>query len=445
MKRLLQHLPALALIVMSTVTVFAQQSKLYVEEFAIKKGEVKEISIYLDNPNYTFSAMQFDMYLSGGIKLVEENRKPHIYPSNRIPGVPGHIDEDDAPSFVKSSNWMKDGAFRYLFYNSYGLPVSGSKGVLFTMEVTTDETFSANTPAFISFKNVRLSDFEDTSTSFRPQETTTRVYQAKNLHDIFTADSEGTKCFIDETLKILAIGHDKSGQDYAFATDGYDHWIKLLFPDGNKTLQAGCTYSGGTIGGIVSDATLNPTITIEGEVNYEACYDDGAIFVDKPIYDFSQSMDLHPNQIIDITGHYFINSDGKPAISHWSGYTGTRGTTIEISTDLCPGVNFTEQQYHFAEAVVQLKPAKESPAGRPAMVAPSATSDYANYVIYPIVAESNAGTIITAINDINPNASVKSVRFINTAGIEAATPFSGINIVVTTYSDGTTRTTKIVK
>jgi|GEM_PF-288043 len=40
---------------------------------------------------------------------------------------------------------------------------------------------------------------------------------------------------------------------------------------------------------------------------------------------------------------------------------------------------------------------------------------------------------------------VASVRYFNTAGQESGEPFSGINIVVTTYTDGTTSTTKVLR
>lgn len=40
---------------------------------------------------------------------------------------------------------------------------------------------------------------------------------------------------------------------------------------------------------------------------------------------------------------------------------------------------------------------------------------------------------------------VQSVRYYNVAGIEAATPHDGINIVVTTYTDGTTDSRKVIK
>lgn len=54
-------------------------------------------------------------------------------------------------------------------------------------------------------------------------------------------------------------------------------------------------------------------------------------------------------------------------------------------------------------------------------------------------------TIPTAISTVNANAQVESVRYYNTIGVESETPFQGLNIVVTRYSDGTTTTTKMIR
>lgn len=50
----------------------------------------------------------------------------------------------------------------------------------------------------------------------------------------------------------------------------------------------------------------------------------------------------------------------------------------------------------------------------------------------------------TAIESIN-TSNVKSVRYYNAAGVESATPFQGVNIVVREMTDGSKTTTKIVK
>ncbi len=51
----------------------------------------------------------------------------------------------------------------------------------------------------------------------------------------------------------------------------------------------------------------------------------------------------------------------------------------------------------------------------------------------------------TRIENVNTNKEVKSVRYYNTLGIESTTPFQGVNIIVTTFTDGTSVTGKVIK
>ena len=53
--------------------------------------------------------------------------------------------------------------------------------------------------------------------------------------------------------------------------------------------------------------------------------------------------------------------------------------------------------------------------------------------------------IPTAVKSVNVNREVKSVTYVNSLGMHSSQPFSGVNVVVTRYTDGTTTTTKIVK
>ncbi|MBR1551375.1 MAG: starch-binding protein [Muribaculaceae bacterium] len=54
--------------------------------------------------------------------------------------------------------------------------------------------------------------------------------------------------------------------------------------------------------------------------------------------------------------------------------------------------------------------------------------------------------VATAITDLVANdAQVTNVRYINMAGVESATPFQGVNMVVTTYSNGNTTVAKVIK
>ena len=51
----------------------------------------------------------------------------------------------------------------------------------------------------------------------------------------------------------------------------------------------------------------------------------------------------------------------------------------------------------------------------------------------------------SGIDQITGNKMVERVRYINLAGQESDTPFEGVNIVVTTYTDGTSTTAKVMK
>ena len=50
----------------------------------------------------------------------------------------------------------------------------------------------------------------------------------------------------------------------------------------------------------------------------------------------------------------------------------------------------------------------------------------------------------TSVDELNGSKTVAGVRYYNMAGQEMAQP-SGMTIQVTTYSDGTTATTKVIK
>lgn len=51
----------------------------------------------------------------------------------------------------------------------------------------------------------------------------------------------------------------------------------------------------------------------------------------------------------------------------------------------------------------------------------------------------------TGVNDVNAAKTVASVKYYNINGQESATPFEGINVVVTNYTDGSKNVTKVVK
>lgn len=63
---------------------------------------------------------------------------------------------------------------------------------------------------------------------------------------------------------------------------------------------------------------------------------------------------------------------------------------------------------------------------------------------YLITITAADGGVLTAVDDVKVERQAVGVRYVNLQGAQSAKPFDGINIVVTTYSDGTTSTTKVL-
>ncbi len=70
---------------------------------------------------------------------------------------------------------------------------------------------------------------------------------------------------------------------------------------------------------------------------------------------------------------------------------------------------------------------------------------YENITVLPVDLDP-VTSVITAINTVETgNGEVKSVKYVNVAGIMSDTPFQGVNIVVTEYTDGSRTTSKMLK
>ena len=105
--------------------------------------------------------------------------------------------------------------------------------------------------------------------------------------------------------------------------------------------------------------------------------------------------------------------------------------------------------YHF-HAVVQRTDSEHYGPKNP--INPISTKDddtlpYYEYItVYPIDLTGDEN-IVTSINtvDVAGNGEVKSVKYVNVAGMVSDVPFQGVNIVVTEYSDGSRSTSKMLR
>lgn len=67
------------------------------------------------------------------------------------------------------------------------------------------------------------------------------------------------------------------------------------------------------------------------------------------------------------------------------------------------------------------------------------------YTVYPLNLFKDPNTVVTAVTDVTATKAVKSVRYYDLMGRQSLQPVSGINVKVTTFTDGTQQSTKVIK
>ena len=101
----------------------------------------------------------------------------------------------------------------------------------------------------------------------------------------------------------------------------------------------------------------------------------------------------------------------------------------------------TEDVYEF-NAIIR------RPAGStygPAYAPKTGQTPSDNVEVYPTNLAINSDHIITGVTDVKAGTEVASVKYVDVSGRVSDKPVEGVNIVVTRYTNGTVRTTKMVK
>ena len=197
----------------------------------------------------------------------------------------------------------------------------------------------------------------------------------------------------------------------------------------------------GTLRGVVSDLTTNPVITLTGKPKAGESTEE----VQPVVIDMTQLIDVPGNCIARVAGFY---ADGVLRAYSNPEDPGQKlvidntyiGEALESESFINKNVELT--------AIVRLNSAweaEEDPSGNaPRRAHKNDMNSCTNYTITP-VGGSVSEDIVTAVADLNSDAPVQSVTYVNAAGISASKPFDGLNIVVTRHTDGSVTATKMVK
>lgn len=117
---------------------------------------------------------------------------------------------------------------------------------------------------------------------------------------------------------------------------------------------------------------------------------------------------------------------------------------VDYSLNSVATPTLTDGEVYSFEALVKevaTTEAKSAPrkAAYDATVAPST-----KFVVYPLNLDADK-EVVTGVNDVNSAKEVKGVSYFNMMGVESAQPFDGVNIMVTTYTDGTSSAAKVLR
>lgn len=121
---------------------------------------------------------------------------------------------------------------------------------------------------------------------------------------------------------------------------------------------------------------------------------------------------------------------------------------FEVALDYNDGdvkdLNAVQDQHMYTFPAIVKKLTARQAAARKVNALTGGGTAQPGYIVYPLDLNTASG-VVTAVSDVHSTKAVKRVSYYNLAGAKIATPQAGINIVVTTYNDGTTRATKMMK
>lgn len=287
--------------------------------------------------------------------------------------------------------------------------------------------------------------------------------------------------------------------------ENYDqsNWIEILIPNSNVTTKASDAYESeladlqtayenkilkaGQVRGTYINA-LNPTIVmttvpeVESSSEYSPnYYCPGNFLMENLDTDGAQSyrtddlaggsyfmMEPKPQEFckvvwayFDGVSSYFVAAEREGDLINGLRLRGSfkadmslcedKNVTAERSVSECfapSNTNSTTSTLYGFNAIVRKVVIDGNQAnGAPHRIAPysDGMEDEPTYIVYPLNSGTTSHENVTNVDETLVTKTVVSVHYYNMMGMESRTPFDGINVVVTRYSDGSTSTLKVIK
>ncbi len=251
-------------------------------------------------------------------------------------------------------------------------------------------------------------------------------------------ESESGSYTISDNLIIVAVLNNM-----AYATNGTD-WLPIKVESGDNFKEGDkITLLNGTFNGSATAPQF--TLTECGESTATITYSIADFYLGQDWTSEGNASAVWERmpaagEVAKFYGYYFLEN-GVPTLRGYSGTTGTKekGRSLILLGDNYGTLDLTEGTLYKVEVCVQLA---EAWSGAPRRIASGDADAYQNLRGQVISTEDLTQT---GIDDIIAAGDVQSVRYINAAGQMSSEPFAGLNIVVTTLTDGTVRVAKVLK
>ena len=435
MRKLLLSTFAVLLGLLAAPTASAEL-QLQVDDFEIVPGNTawKFANLYAEHDNY-FSAIQIHFALIDGITfsaaspVISEMTQPYQEDDfgEAITWSPMYNTDLAANEFKIILKFDQNNSDGFIAYFPPG------RTLLCRIAVKADESFTGATLHL----NYAKTDYSD-PTPGAPTPNTAEVFHTdlcqitvpatvttSPLATIVAEGVDGTEYTVEDALAVVA-----KGDNCVFVTDGQDNWIKVAAQDEVFDAIAAMDYiEAGTLVGTLSEADCNQTLTVteaptEGtnEVPYEIAS-----------WDMMDGMLPKTNSVISLTGYW---SEAEGAFGNYDNSMSVTANFAwcENEPDMIDGAHYID-----VVSIVQQK----APWDNGSKVSADDELAYQNLVVYPtIITEDN---VHVGVENLKGDQNVVSVQYVNVAGQVATTPFEGVNMVVTRYADGSTKTTKVIK
>lgn len=242
----------------------------------------------------------------------------------------------------------------------------------------------------------------------------------------------------------LAVAKTSAGGNVFYTTDGQGNWMPIQLPedliDQLKNVQTITGVRARFNGSATAPMAVASTAEAIGEnVQYTIADvklgDENVGGASQPAVWETPSA----GQVVNVTGYYFVEN-GVPTLR---GYSNGKGRSMKLATAYAGGeLALTVGAEYKVTVAVELA---EAWSGAPRRIAADDAQAFSN-LIGQVVSAEDASNSTTAVSDLNVDGKlIDKVTYVNAAGQVSDSPFEGVNIVVTTYDDGTTTAVKVIR